>query len=113
MRTAGLSRSELCLRERLATPEQHACAGRGCERPALGSTLSSIKCLPMAMGRPVSENKFCGNADLVRGVSMDPGLMSQIKPIQIHDFGPGGHEVLDEFALGILAGINFRDGAEL
>ncbi len=35
----------------------------------------------------------------------------EIKPVQIHHFGPGGHKVSDEFFAGVAAGIDFRRGA--
>lgn len=41
------------------------------------------------------------------------GRLLQVEPVEIHDFIPGGNEILNEFFLAIVAGVDFGDGAEL
>ena len=37
----------------------------------------------------------------------------EVKAIEIHHLGPGGHEVVDELLLRIVAGVDFRNGPKL
>src|SRR5690606_34844069 len=40
-------------------------------------------------------------------------LALQVEAIQVHDLVPGGHEVVDELALGVLAGVDLGDRPKL
>jgi hypothetical protein len=39
--------------------------------------------------------------------------LGQIKPVGVHHFGPGGDEILHEAGLGVGAGVNLGQGAQL
>lgn len=38
--------------------------------------------------------------------------LAQIKPVGIHDFGPGGHKVIYEFLRRVISRVQFRQCAE-
>ena len=51
-------------------------------------------------------------SELCSAVSSLPRLC-EIKAIQVHDFGPGCHKVMDELLLPIRTAVNFSQGPKL
>lgn len=45
----------------------------------------------------------------------DPGVFEllEVEAVVVHDFGPGGHKVLHELVLGVAAGVDLGDRAQL
>ena len=40
-------------------------------------------------------------------------LSAEVEPIEVHDLFPRGHEITDEFLLGVILCVDFRERSEL
>src|SRR5262245_8678274 len=51
--------------------------------------------------------------DLLERARLSNEKSGEIEPVEVHDLGPGRHEVAHEFLLGVAAAIDFRERTEL